>query len=317
MFWFVFVPIVLFIIFLIALLISSRSQGGMRPSRPEESKKRKNRAARKIKAETTPQTVSRNKKTEAAIAAAALVNDEHRVTSYEKPVVQPEPHVAEETAVSCDVPFIEEEPFVEEETVQEPPAVFRDTTDDADRPLAEERAAGYDEPSAAVEEISKHDVDGGYVEVEKGYKPTPEREIGEVEEEAIAEVSPSATEVMASQAVPEADDYGYAPFDHTRTMEEFGLSREDADDFIVELIQQIEAEMPALETAVETKDNKRIEDISHMIKGSATNLGTGGAADVLIDFNTYMKTGDEPAVIARHMRHLNRALGELKEQFQS
>ena len=99
-------------------------------------------------------------------------------------------------------------------------------------------------------------------------------------------------------------------------MEEFGLPKEDADEFIVDLIQQIEDEMPALEVAVQEQDNKQIENISHMIKGSATNLGTGGAADVLIDFNTYMKTGSDPVIIAGHMRNLHRSLSELKEQFQ-
>ncbi len=53
-----------------------------------------------------------------------------------------------------------------------------------------------------------------------------------------------------------------------------------------------------------------------MVKGSATNLGTGGISDVLVDFNTYMKTDNDTSVIAGHMRNLNRALKELKEQFQ-
>ena len=124
--------------------------------------------------------------------------------------------------------------------------------------------------------------------------------------------------VKASEKVEEAvaDDYDYPTFDNTRTMEEFGLSKEEADDFIVDLIQQIEDEMTSLIAAVKSNDSKQIEDISHMIKGSATNLGTGGVADVLIDFNTYMKTNNDPEVIANHMRHLNRALKELKGQFQ-
>lgn len=99
-------------------------------------------------------------------------------------------------------------------------------------------------------------------------------------------------------------------------MVEFGLPKQEADLFIVDLIEQVEAEMPGLEAAVAAHDSKKIEDVSHMIKGSATNLGTGGIADVLIDFNTYMKNADDASVIAKHMRNLQYALSELKLQFQ-
>jgi len=293
MFWFIFVPIVLFIIFLIALLISSRSQTGMRPSRPTETKrtKRKERTKKQPKprreeiiAQNRALKEERTKLKERVAQTAAL-------KEAEAPAVTVAIEKAEE-------PFIlEDDPFVPE-TIEAQDNRF------------------FDVPSRAEEEVSKQEVEDVYVDVEKVHTSTPTTVIPEVEE-ASAEVLPNGNDEIAVGVVTEEDDYHYAPFDHSRTMEEFGLSREDADDFIVELIQQIETEMPALETAVETRDNKRIEVISHMIKGSATNLGTGGAADVLIDFNTYMKMGSEPAVIAMHMRHLHRALGELKEQFQS
>jgi len=289
MFWFIFVPIVLFIFFLIALLISSRSQSGMRPSRPTERAKRKER------------TKKRSKPRKEEIIAQNRVLKEER-TKLKERVAQAaavkEVKVAADTVAIANVeePFIlEEDPFIVET-------------------IEEEHNRFFETPSSSEEEVSNQDVEDVYVDVEKEYTSTPE--IPEVVEEVLEEVLPFDAEETLLEEISEADDYHYAPFDHSRTMEEFGLSKEDADDFIVELIQQIEAEMPALETAVETKDNKRIEDISHMIKGSATNLGTGGAADVLVDFNTYMKTGGDPAVIAMHMRHLHRALGDLKEQFQ-
>lgn len=140
-------------------------------------------------------------------------------------------------------------------------------------------------------------------------RPVFEERVTEVIEEPVVEA-------LQVEVEAEEEAYDYPVFDNTRTMEEFGLSKDEADDFIVDLIHQVEVEMPGLEEAVSRQDNKKIEDVSHMIKGSAINLGTGGIADVLIDFNTYMKTANDPSVIAGHMRNLRRALKVLKEQFQ-
>ena len=151
---------------------------------------------------------------------------------------------------------------------------------------------------------------------------TPEIDEPEIEtpEETLEVLVTPPVEIEEEESIPEpvasSLPYEYSVFDNARTMEEFGLSKEEADEFIVELITQVEGELSALEAAVEANDAKQIEDISHMVKGSATNLGTGGIADVLIDFNTYMKSDNDPAVIATHMANLRRALKELKEQFQ-
>ena len=156
------------------------------------------------------------------------------------------------------------------------------------------------------------------VELEESVEETLEVTV-EPEQPVIEELELEVEEEPAVEELevePEEDTYNYQVFDNARTMEEFGLSKEEADDFIVDLIQQIDDEMPGLEDAVSANDNQKIEDISHMVKGSATNLGTGGVADVLVDFNTYMKTDSDPSVIAGHMRNLRRALKELKEQFQ-
>ena len=162
-------------------------------------------------------------------------------------------------------------------------------------------------------------------------KAVPEPEVVVEEKEVIAEISefepfiiedeydePEVDTVPEVKITPEPiveDTYHYDTFDNTRTMEEFGLSREEANDFILDLIQQVKEELVNLESAVAVHDTKKIEDISHMIKGSATNLGTGGIADVLVDFNTYMKSANEPEVVAMHMRNLHRAYNELKSQF--
>ena len=148
--------------------------------------------------------------------------------------------------------------------------------------------------------------------------PAPEPEVVEVVEEVITpevEVAIEEPEHIKVEEVAEDESYDYPPFDHSRTMEEFGLDADEAAEFIQELIKQVDEAIPDLEAAVSAMDETKIEDISHMIKGSATNLGTGGMADVLIDFNTYVKEAHDPAVIAQHMRNLHRAQKDLKAQF--
>jgi len=201
------------------------------------------------------------------------------------PVVEEEA-VEEKTTTAVKEPFIKEKkPFIEEEVIEE---LVIDEPAEVE-PLQEEEVETTLEVAVEPEEIVAKEL------------------ISEVEE--VEEALPVAIE---HEEVP----YAYPLFDNTRTMKEFGLSKEEADDFIIDLIQQVEDEMPALEDAVNEHDAQKIEDISHMIKGSASNLGTGGISDVLIDFNTYMKTENDSLVVARHMRNLRQALKELKEQFQ-
>ena len=277
------------IVFLIVLLFSNQSSSDNRARRlkDELATKNKIREAKlpvSKKAEPKAKTAPKKRqepKVEESVAAAAAVEEIPVVEEKGSSVIEMVPEIMKEAPAKAD-----EEPAVETEEVAIAEAEL--TSHAAEESFIEEEFA----PSAA--EIIE--------EAEETLPPIPG-----IEEEAVSE------EVEATAA---QEAYNYLPFDNTRAMEEFGLPKEDADLFIVDLIAQIEDELPALQVAVEARDNKKIEDISHMIKGSATNLGTGGAADVLVDFNTYMKTGDDPVVIAAHMRNLNRALAELKEQFQ-
>ncbi|MCX6073677.1 MAG: Hpt domain-containing protein [Campylobacterales bacterium] len=107
----------------------------------------------------------------------------------------------------------------------------------------------------------------------------------------------------------------YKPFSNDRAVELLGLSQEDADMFIGELIQQFDAELSNLEEAVRAKNYERIETISHSLKGSSTSLGTGGVSDVLIDFNTYVKTGNDSRIIEAHLENLKHYLVDLKRVF--
>ena len=180
------------------------------------------------------------------------------------------------------------------------------------------------EPVPVVEEVAPVVVAPVTVEPEPEPIPVepevvaPEPEVVEVVEEVLppkVEAPVQEPEIVETVEAPEDDTYDYAPFDHSRTMEEFGLDADEAAEFIQELIKQVDDSLPDLEAAVSAMDETKIEDISHMIKGSATNLGTGGIADVLIDFNTYVKEGDDASVIAQHMRNLHRAQKDLKAQF--
>ena len=283
MFWLAFISIILFILFLIIILITTgRSTTDKNLRSLKEELEEKNRKL--LEKKSAPK--------------------KEKKRSKPAPSVEPEPSIDKKEHVET---VVEEIPPVEstEKTSESP-------VSEVTEPEVEVKAQKQEEaPELFIEEIQDESV------------PLPQEEVPvavEPEKEAAAERSePPMEEVLEARSEKveeEADDYDYPPFDNTRTMEEFGLSKEEANDFIVDLIQQIEDEMPALITAVEANDSKQIEDISHMIKGSATNLGTGGVADVLIAFNTYMKTDNDPKVIAKYMRHLTRALEELKVQFQ-
>ncbi len=281
MFWFVFSFIILFIIFLIVLLFTTNhTTTGRHLDRLKKDLDTSNQKARE-----------RSKTERAKKVTTAVV--EKVETAPEVVEIQEEVQPPETQEVP--VPEVEEPvviPAVEETIVLEEPEASPEEEMTLP-PFIEEEFE--EEP---VETLSTEPVAPELVE-EMPIVDTKKDEVEEPEPEAVVEVP-----------------YTYSAFDNTRTMDEFGLSAEEAAEFMVELIQQVEQEIPSLEAAVEAGDNKKIEDISHMIKGSATNLGTGGIADVLIDFNTYMKTEHDPAVIAAHMSNLRRALAELKTQFQ-
>lgn len=303
MFWFIFIFIVLFILFLIVILISTTRTSTDKTLRNlKDELETKNKALEAKKAASQPDKQHVEQKVESkstSIVVEPAVVEDIAVETVEEHV----PAVEEEVAVEPTEPVTPEEPFIEEEPFEEPETIKEEISSPEPEvtEVVEEEAAVVEEP--VVSEV-------------------PEEPVVVEEETAIEE--PSAPEVPEEtvpeepvvEAVIEEETYDYPAFDNTRTMEEFGLPKEEADEFIVELIQQVDDELPGLEAAVAANENSKIEDISHMLKGSATNLGTGGLADVLIDFNTYMKTQSDPAVIAMHMRNLHRAYSELKEQFQ-
>lgn len=107
----------------------------------------------------------------------------------------------------------------------------------------------------------------------------------------------------------------YPTYSNQRAIDQLGLTQEEADEFVVELIGQIEAEIPNLKSAVAEGDIEKIERVSHMLKGSATSLGEGGIADQLVEFNTYCKHGSDPKVVEGFMKTFHREFAALKTQF--
>ncbi len=149
-------------------------------------------------------------------------------------------------------------------------------------------------------------------------KPEPE-----VKPEPVVEVKPEPEvkeepkpepkkEVSAeTKKLPEAN---YPQFTHVRLIE-MGLSDEEAQEFVGELIPQIETEIPLIEAAIQEGDFHKVEKLTHGIKGSATNLGTGGVADLLSDYNTYVKTGTDADIAKAYLEHLKHYNNELKAQY--
>ncbi len=119
-------------------------------------------------------------------------------------------------------------------------------------------------------------------------------------------------EPKPAKELPKGD---YPKYDHSRMITDLGLSEDDAIEFIADLIAQIESNIPLIENAINSKDYEAMESLTHAIKGSATNLGTGGVADILIDFNTYLKSKKDMDIINSYFGHLKRYSMQLKEQY--
>jgi len=106
----------------------------------------------------------------------------------------------------------------------------------------------------------------------------------------------------------------YPKFDHSRLLK-MGLSQEEAKEFVTELILQIETQIPLVKEAMAISDFLGMERLTHSIKGSSTTVGRGGVSDLLIDYNTYLKTGTEPAIAEAYFEQLQHYCEELKEQY--
>jgi HPt (histidine-containing phosphotransfer) domain-containing protein len=139
----------------------------------------------------------------------------------------------------------------------------------------------------------------------KNKKEAAQRKAKEEAERIAAE----AEELL--QPIPE-----YSHFDHSRLLD-MGLSDTEAKEFVQELIPQVETQLPLLEKALQAEepDFETMEHLTHSIKGSSTNIGTGGIADLLTDYNTYLKSGNSTVQAQAYLKALYQELERLKAQY--
>ncbi len=162
--------------------------------------------------------------------------------------------------------------------------------------VAEERAAKRQE-----EEFAKREELARKAEEEK--IAAAEKRTAELEKEAKKSVAP--------KVLPKGV---YPRFSNSRLLD-MGLTRADADIFVHELVVQIDEHIPQIEVAIKCKSYEEIEQLTHSLKGSATNLGTGGVADALVDYNTYCKKGNDPDILSAYLEILKAYQGKLKKEF--
>ena len=105
----------------------------------------------------------------------------------------------------------------------------------------------------------------------------------------------------------------YAPYTNERAVDEMGLSQEDADSFVLDLIKAIEVEIPAMEAGIMTQDYKVIEEIVHTITGSASTLGSGGISSAFISFYAAIQHRDSFQKIYVQLQNVKYYLQELKD----
>jgi len=78
----------------------------------------------------------------------------------------------------------------------------------------------------------------------------------------------------------------YSKYGNARAVDEMGLTQEDADSFVHDLVKALDSEVPRIEEAILSSDYKNIEEIVHTNTGSSSTLGSGGGSLALIRFFT-------------------------------
>ena len=118
-------------------------------------------------------------------------------------------------------------------------------------------------------------------------------------------------EVIEKIDLPECK---YPKFNYSRLLK-MGLGEDEAIEFVKELIPQIKTQIPLIKESMEASDFHNIERLTHSIKGSSTTVGSGGISDLLVEFNTYVKTGKEIPIIEAYVKHLNHYCEELEKEY--
>ena len=106
----------------------------------------------------------------------------------------------------------------------------------------------------------------------------------------------------------------YDMFDNTRAVKEMGLTQEEADGFVVDLVKAIKTEVPRIESAILSGKFKEVEEIVHTITGSSSTLGSGGVSSALISFYTAVQHRDSLDDLYVHLQNVKFYINELDEQ---
>jgi len=144
-------------------------------------------------------------------------------------------------------------------------------------------------------------------------KPTPQPK-PQAEPKPKPKVEPKPEPKVEPKPSVELPKCNYPDFDHSRLIE-MGLGEDDAKEFVSDLINQIDEQIPKIKDAINDENVEQIEKLTHSIKGSSTNIGVGGIADLLVEFNTYTKSKSNFAVITEYFNQLKVYLQKLKDQY--
>jgi HPt (histidine-containing phosphotransfer) domain-containing protein len=128
-----------------------------------------------------------------------------------------------------------------------------------------------------------------------------------------------SAEQEEAKKVPEEKTYHlpkckYPKFDYSRLLD-MGLGEDEAIEFVKELIPQIKTQIPLIQEAMDKEDFHNMERLTHSIKGSSTTVGTGGISDLLVEFNTYLKTGKDLPIAEAYVKYLNQYTEDLEKEF--
>ncbi len=136
------------------------------------------------------------------------------------------------------------------------------------------------------------------------------------EEQKVAEQKVKSEPIPKPQVVEKIDlpECKYPKFDYSRLLK-MGLGEDEAIEFVKELIPQIKTQIPLIKEAIEASDFHNIERLTHSIKGSSTTVGSGGVSDLLVEFNTYVKTEKEIPVLEAYLKHLSHYCEVLEKEY--
>ena len=106
----------------------------------------------------------------------------------------------------------------------------------------------------------------------------------------------------------------YDIYDNSRAVDEMGLTQEEADSFVLDLVKAIQSEIPKIEASILKGDYKNVEEIVHTITGSSSTLGSGGVSSALISFYAAVQHRDRLDELYIHLQNIKYYIEELNEQ---